>query len=43
MFYSVTLTTAADAFLFERGVHQLAARISYEDVTQRDAVRTLEH
>jgi hypothetical protein len=30
---------AADAILFELGVRQLAARISFGDVTQRDAVR----
>jgi hypothetical protein len=39
MFYSIPLTMAADATLFELGVRQLAARISFEGVAQRDAVR----
>jgi hypothetical protein len=43
MFYSIQLTTAAGAILFELGVRQLAARILYEDVAHRDAVRTLRH
>jgi hypothetical protein len=43
MFYSVLLTMAADAKLFELGVHQLAARIQYKGVAQRGAVRTLRH
>jgi hypothetical protein len=38
MFYSVPLTMAAYAKLFERGVCQLTARIPYEGVTQRDTV-----
>jgi hypothetical protein len=33
------LTMAADAILFELGVRQLAARIPFEGVAQRDAVR----
>jgi hypothetical protein len=37
MFYSVQLTMAADAILFELGVRQLAARIPFEGVAQRDA------
>jgi hypothetical protein len=41
MFYSVLLTMAADAKLFELSVHQLAARIQFEGVAQRDNVRTL--
>jgi hypothetical protein len=40
MFYSVLLTMAADAKLFELGVRQLAM---LEDVAQRDAVRILRH
>jgi hypothetical protein len=43
MFYSIQLTIAAGAILFELGVRQLAARIPFEDVAQRDAVRTLRH
>jgi hypothetical protein len=43
MFYSVTLIMAADAILFELGVGQLAARIPFEGMAQRDAVRTLGH
>jgi hypothetical protein len=42
MFYSVPLTMAADAKLFEHGVCQLAARIPLEGVAQRDAVKTLQ-
>jgi hypothetical protein len=38
---SVPPTIAAE--LFELGVRQLAARIPYEGVLQRDAVRTLRH
>jgi hypothetical protein len=30
MFYSVTLTLAADTILFELGVRQLTARIPFE-------------
>jgi hypothetical protein len=41
MFYSVPLTMAADAKLFELGVRQLAARKPFEGMSQRDAVRTL--
>jgi hypothetical protein len=41
MFYSVMLTMAADAILFELGVCQLAAWIAFVGMTQRDAVRTL--
>jgi hypothetical protein len=41
MFYSITLTMAADAKLFELGVRQLPAWIPFEGVAQRDAVRTL--
>jgi hypothetical protein len=41
MFYSIPLTMAADAVLFELGVCQLAARTPFEGMTQRDAVRTL--
>jgi hypothetical protein len=40
MFYSVPLAMAADAKLVEIGVRQLAARIPFEGVAQRDAVRT---
>jgi hypothetical protein len=43
MFYSVPLTMAADAKLFELGVRQLAAGIPFEGIAQRDAVRTLRH
>jgi hypothetical protein len=39
MFYSVLLTMAAEATLFELGVRQLAAQIPFEGVAQRDAVR----
>jgi hypothetical protein len=42
MFYSVLLTMAADATLFELGVRQLTARIPFEGVTKRDAVRNLD-
>jgi hypothetical protein len=42
MFYSVQLTMAADAKLFELGVHKLAAWIPFEGVAQRDAVRTID-
>jgi hypothetical protein len=38
MFYSAPLAMAADAILFELGVRQLAARIPFEGVVQRDAV-----
>jgi hypothetical protein len=41
MFYSITLTMAADAILFELGVRQLAARLPFEGVAQNNAVRTL--
>jgi hypothetical protein len=41
MFYSVLLTLAADALLFELGVRQLAARIPFEGMTQHDTLRTL--
>jgi hypothetical protein len=41
MFYSVPLTMASNAKLFELGVRQLAARIPFKGVAQRDAVRTL--
>jgi hypothetical protein len=37
MFYSVALTITADAKIFELGVRQLAARIPFEGVAQRDA------
>jgi hypothetical protein len=40
MFYSVPVTMAADAILLELGVRQLAARIPFAGVAQRDAVRT---
>jgi hypothetical protein len=40
MFYSVSLTMAADAIIFEVGVRQSAARIQFEGVAKRDAVRT---
>jgi hypothetical protein len=43
MFYTVPLTMAADAILFELGVRQISARIPFEGVVQRDAVRTLNH
>jgi hypothetical protein len=43
MIYIVPLTMAADAKLFELGVHQLAERIPFEGMAQRDAVRTLQH
>jgi mRNA-degrading endonuclease toxin of MazEF toxin-antitoxin module len=43
MFYSVPLTIAADAILFELGVRQLATQIPFEGVAQHDAVRTLQH
>jgi hypothetical protein len=39
MFYSIPLTMAADAILFELGVHQFAARIPFEGMAQRDAVK----
>jgi hypothetical protein len=42
MFYSVQLTMAADSVLFGLGLRQLAARIPYEGVVQRDALRTLQ-
>jgi hypothetical protein len=38
---SVPLTMAAYAVLFELGVRQLAARIPFEGVTQRDGLSTL--
>jgi hypothetical protein len=38
MFYSVPLNITADANMFELGVCQLAARIPFEGVAQRDAV-----
>jgi hypothetical protein len=41
MFYSVPLTIAADAKVFELGVRQVAARIPFEGVAQCDDVRTL--
>jgi hypothetical protein len=41
MFYSVPLTMAADAILFELGVPQLAAGIPFEGMAQGAAVRTL--
>jgi hypothetical protein len=43
MFYSVPLTVAADAKLFELGVRQLAPQVPFESVVQRDTVRTLRH
>jgi hypothetical protein len=43
MFYSVPLTMIADAVLFELGVRQLAARIPFECVAQREALKTLRH
>jgi hypothetical protein len=42
MFYSVPLTMAADATLFELGMLQLAARIPFEGMAQRDAVRNFD-
>jgi hypothetical protein len=39
MFYSILLTMAVDATLFELVVRQLAARIPFEGVTLRDTVR----
>jgi hypothetical protein len=43
MFYSVPLTMAADATLFELfGLRQLAAWILFEGVAQRDAVRNFD-
>jgi hypothetical protein len=42
MFYSVPLAMAAEAVLFELGVRQIAARIPFEGVAQRDALRTLQ-
>jgi hypothetical protein len=41
MFYSAPLTMAAEAIHFEHGVRQIAARIPFEGVAQRDALRTL--
>jgi hypothetical protein len=41
MFYSVPLTMASNAKFFELGVRQLAARIPFKGVAQRDAERTL--
>jgi hypothetical protein len=41
MIYSVTITIAADTILFEFVVRQLAARIQFRGVAQRDAVRKL--
>jgi hypothetical protein len=41
MFYSIPLTIAADAILFELGGRQLAAWIPFESMAQRDSVRTL--
>jgi hypothetical protein len=43
MFFSVSLTMAADAILVELGVRLFASRIPFEGVVQRDAVRTLQH
>jgi hypothetical protein len=43
MFYSIPLTMAAEAKFYELGVRQLAARIPFEGVAQRDAVRTFRH
>jgi hypothetical protein len=42
MFYTVPLTMAADATPFELGVRQLSARIPFEGVAQRDAVRNFD-
>jgi hypothetical protein len=42
MFYSVRLTMAANATLLELGVRQLAARILFVGVAQRDAVRNFD-
>jgi hypothetical protein len=42
MFYNIPLTMAADAKLFELGVHQLAVQIMpFEGMAQCDTVRTL--
>jgi hypothetical protein len=43
MFYSIPLTMAADAVLFEFGVCQLAAQIPFEGVSQHEALRTLRY
>jgi hypothetical protein len=37
MFYSVALAITVDVIIFELVVRQLAARIPFEDVAQRDA------
>jgi hypothetical protein len=42
MFYSVSLTMAADTTLFKLGVRQLAALIQFEGVVQRDSVRNFD-
>jgi hypothetical protein len=43
MFYSISLSMAADTVLFKLGVRQLVARILFEGVAQRDTLRTLLH
>jgi hypothetical protein len=43
MFYSVTLTMAAEAISFELGVRQLAVLLPFEGVAQSDAVITRRH
>jgi hypothetical protein len=39
MFYSIPQTVAVDVKLFELGVCQLAARIPFEGVARRDALK----
>jgi hypothetical protein len=43
MFCSVPLTMAAEAILVDLGVRQLALRIPFEGVAQREAVKKLRH